>query len=599
MNFYLLLSLIFFLSVTSINSFSYGFSNAEVNDTPGKSYRPQIHSSGENVFVVWTDDSSGNADIFFAKSTNAGKTFDPPINLSENEGASAFPRIAVSENNVYVTWYDYSAGESDIFFAKSNDAGITFDTINLSDNPGGSYNQWVLASEDRVFVVWNDDSHPPSFEIDLRDDIPFHKHLGNYEIDFAISEDGGNSFKTINLSNSSGYSINPRMTLFEDNLYIVWNDEVEEFTDIFFIASRDKGHTFSSPINISHSLNDSEDAGIIGIENNVFLIWKEKSTDTTDIFFSKSDDYGKSFTDPINLSNSKERSAISRDNQIAVIGDRVFVVWYDNVPGGDAFLAYSTDGGNYFEAPINLSKSSGKVEFSQIIKNQKGLEIIWNDDSLGNWEVFSLTSLDNGTTFGSNTNLSQDQFDSRIFILGPQLASQDNRVYTIWENNTSSTSNLVLNSKILRTSTPGDLLLQTENGAVDIEVRLDTPIIEPEKTIGLSLDFLNPASGKSLKDVNYSLKIIDSTQIPIVEKEFLYAPEGFAEHSMIFPDTGAFSLVIDVHGLGSSKPFDNLFSGTTSSVFTVVPEFPLSSILVLSLLFLPVILLKRLELIRN
>lgn len=579
--------------VPFVDSYSAESSNYKINDTPEDSYRPQIYSEGKNVFVVWTDDSPGNADIFFAKSTDSGKSFNDPINLSKNEGVSAFPRLAVSDNNIYVTWYDYSAGESDIFFAKSTDGGITFETINLSDNPGGSYNQWVLSSESRVFVVWNDDSHPPSFEIELREDIPFHRYLGNFEIELATSTDGGTTFKTINLSNSSGYSINPRITTFENNIYVVWNDDSDGSTDIFFSASNDKGDHFKSSINISHSQNESEDAGIVGIKNNVFIIWKERSEETTDIYFSKSNDYGNSFSEPINLSKSKERSAIARDNQIAVIGDKVFVVWYDDIPQGDVFLAYSNDKGNHFEAPINLSQSTGKVAYSQIRETSRGLEIIWNDNSSGNWEVFSLTSTNNGTSFGSPENLSQDEFDSRIFILGPQISASDSQVYVVWENKTSKTSNLVLNTKTFQQIPPGDLILHTDDNSVDVEVSLDKLIIEPKTDVKFFLKFLDPNSKQLLSDVNYSFKVINSSQITIFKKESQYSKDGLAEQVVFFPQKGAFTIIIEVRGLGSSLPLDTTFSGTALSFFTAVPEFPFSPALILVFVLSSTIILKR------
>ena len=67
----------------------------------------QIATSGNNVYVTWQDDTpAGNSDIFFAASNNNGTSFGTPINLSNNAGVSSFPQIATSGNNVYVTWDD-------------------------------------------------------------------------------------------------------------------------------------------------------------------------------------------------------------------------------------------------------------------------------------------------------------------------------------------------------------------------------------------------------------------------------------------------------------------------------------------------------------
>ena len=44
-------------------------------ENTGSSFFPQISSSGNNVYVVWEDDTPGNFDIFFAVSTDNGQTF--------------------------------------------------------------------------------------------------------------------------------------------------------------------------------------------------------------------------------------------------------------------------------------------------------------------------------------------------------------------------------------------------------------------------------------------------------------------------------------------------------------------------------------------
>ena len=94
---------------------------------------------GNNVYVVWTDRSNGgDQDIFFRVSNNNGETFGSPIDLSSNTGQSNGAQILVSGNNVYVVWEDLSNGpDADIFFRVSNDNGETFEPpIDLSSNNG-------------------------------------------------------------------------------------------------------------------------------------------------------------------------------------------------------------------------------------------------------------------------------------------------------------------------------------------------------------------------------------------------------------------------------------------------------------------------------
>ncbi len=76
------------------------------------SYSPAIAASGNNVYVVWYDDSLGNDDILYRRSTDGGFSFSGIVNLSNNPGGSYYPAIASSANKVYVVWHDSTPGNS-------------------------------------------------------------------------------------------------------------------------------------------------------------------------------------------------------------------------------------------------------------------------------------------------------------------------------------------------------------------------------------------------------------------------------------------------------------------------------------------------------
>jgi hypothetical protein len=97
--------------------------------------------------VIWTDNTPGNNDIFFAFSTDNGQTFSTPDNLSENTGFSGIPGISSEGNNVYVIWGDVTPGNSEIFFTTNNDLfGAFGNIINLSHNAGDSAQPQISSS---------------------------------------------------------------------------------------------------------------------------------------------------------------------------------------------------------------------------------------------------------------------------------------------------------------------------------------------------------------------------------------------------------------------------------------------------------------------
>jgi hypothetical protein len=66
--------------------------------------------------------------------------------LSNNNGFSEHPQITAYGNNVYVVWADDTFMNREILLSKSKDDGTSFGNIvNISDNLGDSFNQEIAA----------------------------------------------------------------------------------------------------------------------------------------------------------------------------------------------------------------------------------------------------------------------------------------------------------------------------------------------------------------------------------------------------------------------------------------------------------------------
>jgi hypothetical protein len=55
-------------------------------------------------------------DVFFTVSNDKGRNFTQAVNLSDNQGSSILPRIATSGDNGYIVWSDTTTGNGDIYF---------------------------------------------------------------------------------------------------------------------------------------------------------------------------------------------------------------------------------------------------------------------------------------------------------------------------------------------------------------------------------------------------------------------------------------------------------------------------------------------------
>jgi len=562
----------------------------QLSFTEGRSFHPQLAVIENNVYAVWTDDSTGNKEIFFSKSSDGGLNFQKEINLSNNNGTSAFPRMEIDDDRIFVTWYDYSLGKSEIFLSRSIDNGNTFETSIISNNAGVSYNPWIRSDGKNVYAVWNDETpHMANINVEGPENVDI--VLGDLEILFAASHDGGETFDVFNLSNSK-YSVSwdPRIVLSGENIYVVWNETITNGDEIFFSMSSDYGTTFSKPLNISISSIPSTGAGIQVLENNIYIIWSEAGG----IFFSNSDDGGISFSKPVRISSEGQGSGLTRDTQMVVSGSDVFVVWYDNEVNYGVFLAKSNDKGNTFGEPVKIADFQYPLD-AQIASYQDDIHIIANQISDGS-HIFLRSSHDGGKSFGSIEKLSEGHEDSSLSVLGPQIVTAENKVYIVFESKRQEISDLYL--KIIdkeHTLEKGTLLLKTSEETIEILVDFGGDLPDIEKQTSFQIQFIDPDSDSLIEDVHYSFEIVDSEGNTVVSNHNQLALDGQDVQNVQFPKSGSATINIDVIGTGSNQPYETKFSGQTSAVITVVPEFPVSVLGIVILVSSMAIILSKLS----
>src|SRR4030043_1661045 len=151
---------IFITVVISLLLFSvlaYGDSwtgNKRLTNNAGSSSYPAIAVDGSNIYVVWEDNTPGNLEIYFKKSDEGGATWTTNKRLTNNAGYSYVPAIAVDGSNICVVWEDYTPGNYEIYFKKSDDGGATWATKKrLTNNAGDSQYPAIAADGSNIYVV--------------------------------------------------------------------------------------------------------------------------------------------------------------------------------------------------------------------------------------------------------------------------------------------------------------------------------------------------------------------------------------------------------------------------------------------------------------
>jgi hypothetical protein len=166
-----------------------------------------------NVYVAWTrfdkydsPDPEHRSRIFFSRSRDGGKSFAPPVRISDKSGGAlddsntlegAVPAVG-PKGEVYVAW----AGPEGIQFDKSLDGGYSFGRdVKVADQPGG----WAYPA------------------------AGFHEHNG---LPITGCDVSGGAFR--------------------GSVYVCWADRRNGDSDVFVAASRNGGGTWGEPVRVNN-----------------------------------------------------------------------------------------------------------------------------------------------------------------------------------------------------------------------------------------------------------------------------------------------------------------------------------------------------------
>jgi hypothetical protein len=359
-----------------------------VFNNPGLSFLPDVATDVDgNIYVVWSEKSSLSSkfEVYFSRSIDGGATFTPPENVSNNNGDSLTPRIAVLNDVLHVVWSDKTGGTSgnyDIRFSKSSDMGDNWDaSIKLSSNSGDSLTPSIAAFGSDIYVVWSDKTGGTS---------------GKFDIQFKKSTDGGASFTPAGasgtkVSSNSGDSLTPDVDASANGVFVVWSDTTGGTSgrfDILFKKSTDGGATFlpntANAKNISKNSGHSVTPSLAVDGENVYITWSDTTGGTSgnfDILFKKSIDGGDNFTpNTANANNISKTSGLSSTPRIALSSGSIYVSWSDVVSGKiDIFVRKSGDSGDNFDSAINISKNNGASITPAIAVLDPIVHVVWGD----------------------------------------------------------------------------------------------------------------------------------------------------------------------------------------------------------------------------
>jgi hypothetical protein len=293
----------------------------------GRSGYPAIAvDSFGHIHVVWEDDTPGNVEVYYRKSTDGGEAWTASERITWNSGRSECPAVAAdSSGDTLVVWHDNTPGNNEVYCRKSTGGGLAWMAVKrLSWNSGYSTNPAVaIDSSGHLHIFWGDEKP------------------GNKELYYTKSTNGGAAWASNQrITWTSGWSGYPQIAVDSSgHLHLVWYDDTPGgIPDIYYKESTNGGSAWLTSQRITWNSGLSREPVIaVDATGNPHVAWYDNTPGNYEVYYRESADGGSSWPPSQRLTWNSGWSGVPA---IAVDPSaNIHVVW-SNVSTGFAEIYY-------------------------------------------------------------------------------------------------------------------------------------------------------------------------------------------------------------------------------------------------------------------
>jgi hypothetical protein len=287
------------------------------------------------VFVSYAifKDNNYNAEVFFSRSTDQGKSFSAPRPLVDNTASQRFAALAVSPNgDLFATWLDkrgvVAAAKKGktypgaaLAYAWSKDGGAHFTPSRIAlDN---------TCECCRIGVGFNGPDQPV---------VVFRNVFGGTVRDHALL-----SFKDANTPGPmhrvavDNWRLNgcphqgPSLAISSAGAYhVVWSTQGDARKGLFYARSTDKGAHFSAPMTLGNPDHERSRPYVGAVPGTVWIVWKEFDGENSVVNGRVSHDDGARWSPVRTVARTEDAS----DHPMLVHdGHKIYLSWMTKMEG--------------------------------------------------------------------------------------------------------------------------------------------------------------------------------------------------------------------------------------------------------------------------
>lgn len=290
-----------------------------------------VRDASDALIVVFVEHADKNADIYLQKFDSSGRRIGEKMRVNAEPGSAKSwkgdpPTIAIApDGTIFVGWTakyaDPSAKGTALMVSASRDAGKTFDSpvkVNDDEKPAShGMHSLAVGADGRVFVAWLDERNvrPPVHDMSKMGDSGKHHEEAepNSEVFHSYSTDGGRTFaqNTKVASDVCPCCKTSILVAGDGTIYIAWRQVLTgDFRHMAVASSTDNGQSFSGGTVISDDKWQISGCPVAGAALAspgpaiVDVIWYTAGeAGQSGIYFTRSTDAAKSFSPRILVSN--------------------------------------------------------------------------------------------------------------------------------------------------------------------------------------------------------------------------------------------------------------------------------------------------------
>jgi hypothetical protein len=297
----------------------------------------------------------------------------------------------------------------------------------------------------------------PAIDVDKGDKLylmmsvataPASERRPHSQIFFTMSKDHGSTWdnlpETKNLTKSPGEAFGPSVAATRQGTvraYVTYHDNSNGTTQIYLIRSKKKAK-FRRPQNITpHDGGAFSPRIALDSSEGLNIVWGDFEVLTKKVLFRRSTDLGETFSAPVDVSRS---SGQAFEPEIAVgPDDSINVAWEDTAPGSSAIMfARSNDGGQTFSTPLRVSKGQGDATEAHLAIDADGrISIVWVDQTPGNPQLFYSLSTNSGISFSNPVSVTPS---AEVAVAKPVVTAIDDLVFIAFQDEDSGNRQVFL-----------------------------------------------------------------------------------------------------------------------------------------------------------